>query len=75
MPEHEPHIPGFGELGGNNTKTKKPKAVQRRGRSISVSVTLSGEVAKWAKAEAEKNFRTIEGQIAYCVALAMPVKI
>ena len=76
MAEPNEHIPGLGEL-GENSKPKRgrpPKAdktVRRRGRSITVSVTLTGEVAKWAKAEADGNFRTIEGQITYCVSLAM----
>jgi len=50
---------------------KADKAMRRRGRSITVSVTLSGEVAKWAKEQATENFRTLEGEIAWCVAQAM----
>jgi hypothetical protein len=30
-----------------------------------------GEVAKWAKSQADDQFRTLEGQIAYCVRFTM----
>jgi hypothetical protein len=50
-------------------KTKKQKT--RRARGFTTSVHLGGEVGRWCAQEAKVNYRTIEGQIAYCVAKVM----
>ena len=43
----------------------------KRSRALVVSVTLSGPVAAWVKAQAEQTYRTNENLIAWCIAEQM----